>query len=82
MNYINVVKIDIYFIQHQINLFRLRFNVLPVLICNQRTLQSLIDYCQINKYNFYRIIKEQVHIFCDCRVFIDDSLEYGLVEIR
>lgn len=82
MNYINVVKINIPFIKHQIDLFHQRFNVNPVLICSQHTLQSLIEYCQIHRYDLYNITAEQVHTFADCRVFIDNALDYGLIDIR
>lgn len=82
MNYINIIKIDITFIEQQLDLFHARFNVSPIIICSEHTLSSLKDYCVVNHYNLYSVTKEQVRMFYGCRVFIDNSLEYGIIDIR
>lgn len=84
MNYVNIIKvniikIDLKTIADLISKYQEQFNINPVIICSYGTKNAIAAY----KYSdiiFANTYDET--IINGCKILIDNSLDFGIIEIR
>ena len=81
MDVVNIIKIDVNTIKSCIAQYHKRLNIYPVVICSIDTFTAIKSYENNNKL---KDIKDEpyTYFFDNCKVLFDNSLEYGMVEVR
>lgn len=82
---INIIEIHLDFIDKEIDKYYERFNFYPYVICNQETLNAMANVDKNNTpRNVNAILKARgtVQTYKTCTVLIDNTMQFGMIDIR